>query len=97
VREHTIVELDGRLVHELALDRWDDLARDVDALVSGALTLRLGWAQVLQPCRAASVVAAILIERGWRGTPAACSSKCPVTAIRGAQPAPGARDTPLIG
>ena len=29
VAENTVVELDGRLGHELARDRWDDLDRDV--------------------------------------------------------------------
>lgn len=97
LRQHTIIELDGRLGHELALDRWDDLARDVDSLISGALTVRLGWAQVLQPCRAASAVAGILIERGWREAPRRCSETCLVAGISGAQPAPGARRAPQIG
>lgn len=92
----TVVELDGRLGHELALDRWDDLERDVDALTAGSLTARLGWAQVLEPCRAASAVAGILVARGWAGTPRPCSPVCPVASIRGVQLAPGTSQTPQI-
>ena len=82
----TVVELDGRLGHEEALDRWDDLERDVDAAVEGSLTLRISWGQVLHECRVAAAVARVLIARGWAGPPRACSPACPVKAISGAQP-----------
>jgi hypothetical protein len=68
-----VVELDGRLGHTRARDRWDDLERDVDTAVSGLLTLRLGWRQVVEPCRTAAAVAQILRTRGWRGALSACA------------------------
>lgn len=71
-----VVELDGRLGHELARDRWDDLQRDVDAALDGMLTLRLGWGQVLDPCRTARAVASVLGARGWGGHAAACRAGC---------------------
>jgi hypothetical protein len=92
----TIVELDGRLGHELTLDRWDDLERDIDALTGGSLTIRAGWAHVLEPCRLASAVARILLSRGWLGQPQGCSAACPAGQVSGAQPAPGAGHTPQI-
>ena len=90
----TIVELDGRIGHELVIDRWDDLERDVRGLTAGALTTRLGWAQVLEPCRTAHAVARILVTRGWVGQPRACSTTCAMGSIRGVQPAPGASQPP---
>lgn len=93
----TIVELDGRLGHELPLDRWDDLERDVDALAAGSITVRIGWSQALAPCRTAAAVAGILIARGWDGQPTACSPTCLVGSICGAQHAPGAGQAPQIG
>jgi hypothetical protein len=74
----TIVELDGRLGHEEAADRWADLDRDLSAMVAGELTLRVGWGQVLDPCRLACVVGGILIARGWIPTLRGCSDTCPV-------------------
>jgi hypothetical protein len=73
----TIVELDGRLGHELAVDRWADLTRDVEAATGGELTVRLGWRQVLDPCRTAAAVAKILVARGWASRPTPCSDRCP--------------------
>lgn len=72
----TIVELDGRLGHDLALDRWADLDRDLCAAGANQLTVRLGWQQVLQPCRTAEALALILTRRGWNGALRACSSSC---------------------
>jgi hypothetical protein len=94
LRHATIVELDGRLGHELARDRWDDMERDIGALTAGSLTARLGWAPVLEPCRAASAVAAILAARGWAGTIRPCSPTCLVGSICGAEHAPGACHAP---
>ncbi|SDT20177.1 Transcriptional regulator, AbiEi antitoxin, Type IV TA system [Nocardioides scoriae] len=74
----TVVELDGRLGHELARDRWSDLRRDVATLVCGAVTLRLGWHQVLDPCRTARAVGQVLQARGWAGQPVPCGPSCPV-------------------
>ena len=73
-----VVELDGRLGHELALDRWDDFDRDIASLVAGDTTVRAGWGQVLEPCRLALGVARIMQALGWRGTPHPCRPGCPV-------------------
>jgi hypothetical protein len=76
----TVVELDGRLGHEAATDRWADLDRDLDAAVDRRLTVRFGWRQVLQPCRVAAAVATLLRARGWAGDPIPCGPTCPVNA-----------------
>jgi len=76
VGQLTIVELDGRLGHEWAADRWADLDRDLAAAEDALLTLRAGWQQVLSPCRLAGVVARILGARGWQGDPLPCSPGC---------------------
>lgn len=73
-----VVELDGRLGHEWAEDRWADFARDVAAAIDGALTLRLGWRQVLEPCRVADGLARLLRRLGWSGRPRPCAAGCPV-------------------
>lgn len=70
------VELDGRLGHEAAADRWKDLERDLAAAASERLTLRPGWRQVLEACRLATTLAGVLQARGWAGTPIACSPRC---------------------
>lgn len=74
----TIVELDGRLGHDKALDRWADLGRDLAAAVTGRITLRAGWQQALEPCRLAVVIATVLQQRGWTGSPRPCSPGCVV-------------------
>jgi hypothetical protein len=76
VEQSLLLELDGRLGHEGALDRWADLGRDLLAATTGRLTLRVGWGQVLQPCRLADVLATILAVRGWCGTPRRCGPNC---------------------
>ena len=76
---HTTVELDGRIGHEAMGDRWADLDRDIDAAVRGDVTVRVGWKQVLDPCRLAAAVARILIARGWTGRPRPCHPGCPLT------------------
>jgi len=85
----TVVELDGRLGHEEAPDRWADLDRDLSAVVAGELTLRVGWGQVLDPCRLAAVVGGILVGRGWVSTLRGCSESCPVSDLA-TSPAAGA-------
>lgn len=90
-----IVELDGRLGHEEALDRWADLDRDIASAAGDGLTLRIGFGQVLEPCRVADALARVLAARGWTGTPTSCGSQCSMTGGRGASHAPGEGDPPL--
>jgi hypothetical protein len=74
----TDVELDGRLGHEAADDRWDDLDRDLGSAAAGKLTLRVGWRQVLEPCRTAVTIGRVLAARGWEGTVRPCGPDCSV-------------------
>ncbi len=74
---HTVVELDGRLGHEAALDRWADISRDVSSAVSGDTTLRIGWRQMEEPCRVALAVARVLRAHGWTGQLVGCNVDCP--------------------
>lgn len=90
----TVVELDGRLGHEWARDRWADLDRDVHSAVEGDLTVRVGWPHVEDPCRTAIAVARILRARGWTGRSQPCSDSCPVRVGCGGSPAPGAESAP---
>ena len=76
--QRTLVELDGAFGHRDAVDRWADLQRDLDSTLEDHLTLRPGWAQVLEPCRLAEVVATVLRHRGWTGRPRACSEQCTI-------------------
>jgi hypothetical protein len=71
-----VVELDGRLGHEHAEDRWSDLDRDIDSAVGGSTNVRLTWGQVLRPCRTAAVIGRLLQAVGWRGRPKSCSPSC---------------------
>jgi len=91
---YTVVELDGRLGHEQANDRWDDMDRDVGSATMGDLTLRLSWQQVEDPCRTASAVGRILAARGWTGQLVACSRNCPVTGVWGDLQSPRDRESP---
>ena len=78
-RYRLVLELDGRLGHELSGDRWDD--QDRDLLVAGrdVMTLRLGWRHSeVTPCRTAGRVATVLQIRGWTGRPAPCGPSCAV-------------------
>jgi hypothetical protein len=74
----TVVELDGRLGHEATTDRWADLDRDLATAVAGSLTVRIGWQQVLDPCRLALHLGALLRARGWDGTARPCGPDCVV-------------------
>jgi hypothetical protein len=76
--ERTLVELDGAFGHRDSVDRWTDLQRDLDAALDDHLTLRPGWLQVLEPCRLALAVSAVLRHRGWTGSPVACRPGCVV-------------------
>ncbi len=90
-RHGVVVELDGRLGHEEQMDRWDDIDRDIDTVVSGDVTLRAGWRQALAPCRLAVAVGRLLVARGWSARPTACGAGC---AVIGAFRAPGDEDAP---
>jgi len=76
-----VVELDGRLGHEWTEDRWADFDRDIAAVIDGASTIRLGWRQVLDPCRVAVGIVKVLRRLGWTGTPRPCSPGCPVATV----------------
>lgn len=70
-----LVELDGRIGHELSNDRWDDQERDLLVAADGVMTLRLGWRHCeTTPCLTAARLARVLRARGWRGHPSPCSS-----------------------
>lgn len=72
----TVIELDGSVGHEQALDRWADMARDIDSSLSGEITLRIGWRHVEDSCRTAASVARLLTANGWTGHLRACSPEC---------------------
>ena len=71
-----LVELDGQFGHTDSSDRWADLDRDLAAAVQALMTVRLGWAQVLSPCRVAAALADILGARGWGGVARPCGLGC---------------------
>lgn len=74
-RFQLIVELDGRLGHELHRDH----RRDNASTVLGYASLRYGWVAVTTtPCAVAAEVAATLTRHGWRGQPQACGPLCTV-------------------
>ena len=72
------VELDGRLGHEAASDRWADLERDLLAAQSGEITVRVGWLQVLEAHRLAAALGVLFAARGWRARPRACGADCSI-------------------
>ena len=74
--QRMVVELDGRLGHEDALDYWADLDRDIDSAVDGDLTIRLEWRHTDEPCRTAESVGRLLKARGWMGTVRPCGPGC---------------------
>ena len=77
--QRLVVELDGRLGHELSHDRWDDQDRDLLGAGDDLLTLRLGWRHCEStPCRTALRLARVLRARGWRGRPRPCGDGCPI-------------------
>ena len=80
----TLVELDGAFGHRDLEDRGRDLQRDLHALEAGEVTLRVGWHQVLDPCRLAASVGRVLQTRGWGGSVRPCGATCV-----GAIPPPG--------
>jgi len=94
-----VVELDGRIGHELSRDRWKDMDRDLLAAVTQRQTVRLGWVHIEdRPCVTASRVGRLLQQRGWRGATVPCGPECALMRPRTEQPgrssARGARDRP---
>jgi hypothetical protein len=78
-RFQLVIELDGRIGHELNHDKWDDQDRDLLAATGRMLTLRLGWRHAEStPCRTAGRLARVLGTRGWAGLPEPCGPPCPV-------------------
>ena len=72
-----VVELDGRVGHELSRDRWNDQDRDLVAATGRTLTVRLGWRHAdVTPCRTAARMAVVLQSRGWTGSPHPCGTGC---------------------
>jgi len=92
---HTVVELDGRVGHTTALDRWADLERDLLGARHGDLTVRIGWLQTLEPHRLADGLGALLVARGWAGRARPCGPDCSIGKESGGSPALGAGDPPL--
>ena len=76
-RYRLVVELDGRIGHELSDERWDDQDRDLLVAGDGMMTLRLGWRHCeTTPCRTAARLARVLAARGWDGRARPCSPTC---------------------
>jgi hypothetical protein len=74
-----VVELDGQQAHPID-EPFRDMHRDNSALLSGRLTLRFGWHDVVaDPCAVAGQVNQVLRAAGWGGRPAGCSPTCPFT------------------
>ena len=72
-----LVELDGRLVHDDPLQRTSDQLRDLDALLAGSSTARVGWGLVMDhACWTAAAAWRLLVRQGWTGPLRACPD-CP--------------------
>ena len=97
LRWRTVVELDGRLGHETATDRWADLERDLAAAAQRTMTLRVGWGQTLEPCRLAETIGRVLRARGWRGSIHPCARGCSPAPIIVGFPASGAGNPTVSG
>ena len=66
--QRLIVEVDGRLGHELWSDRIRDGRRDRELLTGSQVTTRVFFADVaVTPCRTAAEIGTILRTRGWQG------------------------------
>jgi hypothetical protein len=80
-----LVELDGRVGHDLSRDRWNDMDRDLDAAATDRITLRVGWRQTEdEACRTAHRIGRVLQLRGWSGRCRPCGPACPSTQPIGA-------------
>jgi len=75
-----VIEIDGRLAHQAWASRQKDGRRDRTALVSGRLTVRCFWVDLVPTaCELAVDVGAIMQSRGWTGQVRPCGPTCPVT------------------
>ena len=72
------VELDGRLGHDRAVDRWADLERDLVSAQTGELTVRVGLAAGARGASPGRGPRAMLMARGWRGRPRSCGPDCTI-------------------
>ncbi len=65
-------ELDGTAAHS-ADEQWRDKRRDNANAARGIVTLRFGFADLRnRQCETAALVATVLRQRGWPGTPRPC-------------------------
>jgi hypothetical protein len=71
------IELDGRLGHDKAHERWRDFRRDNRSERLQLRHLRYGWSDMVdRPCEVALEQAEILRQQGWRGSFRRCAA-CP--------------------
>lgn len=71
------IELDGRLGHDRATERWRDMRRDNRSEIAQLRHLRYGWADVVdRPCAVAMEQALVLRQQGWEGVFVRCRA-CP--------------------
>jgi hypothetical protein len=78
-----VVEVDGRMGHQAWASRQKDGRRDRTTLVSGRVTVRCFWVDLVPTaCALAMDVGAILQSRGWTGQVRPCGPGCAV--LRGA-------------
>jgi hypothetical protein len=75
-RYGVVVELDEEKTYP-AEQWWPDNRRDNAAAAEGLLTLRYGWADVIEhPCETAREVAGVLAQLGWPGPLRRCGPRC---------------------
>ena len=68
-----VAELDGRLGHSTAEEKFREMTRDNAHTVRGRAPLRYGWTNVFgDPCGVALQVGQVLVSKGWPGTLVAC-------------------------
>ena len=71
------IELDGRLGHDAAREKWRDMRRDNRSEIARLRHLRYGWADMVdRPCEVAAQQAEVLIQQGWPGRLKRCPA-CP--------------------
>lgn len=81
--QQVVVELDGEIAHPETARRRDN-ARGRGIVLAGDVPLVYGWLEVVgTPCQVAAEVAAVLVARGWFGSPHPCGPTCtlPLTGL----------------